>query len=142
MKKETILYGLVGLLAGVIVTWGVATVSVNNNYTGMMNMMGMHTTTNSQGMMDNDNMSMNQMMADLQGKTGDEFDKAFLSEMIIHHQGAINMANLAKTNSKHQEVKDLVDDILSAQSKEIDMMQTWQTDWGYKTTPQSHMMSN
>ena len=142
MKKEALLYGVIGLLVGVVATWGVAALSVNNNYTGMMNMMGMHTTTNSQGMMDNDDMSMSQMMAGLQGKTGDDFDKAFLSEMIMHHQGAIDMANLAKTNAKHQEIKDMADDILSAQSKEIDMMQTWQTDWGYKTTPQSHMMGH
>lgn len=142
MKKEAVLYGVIGLLVGVVATWGVAAVSVNNNYTGMMNMMGMHTTTNNQGMMDNDNMSMSQMMAGLQGKTGDNFDKAFLSEMTMHHQGAIDMANLARTSAKHQEIKNMADDILSAQSKEIDQMQTWQTDWGYKATPQSHMMGN
>lgn len=140
MKKEAILYGVIGLLVGVVATWGVATISVNNNYKGMMNMMGMR--TNSQGIMDNDDMSMGQMMAGLQGKTGDDFDEVFLSEMIMHHQGAIDMAKLAKINAKHQEVKDMADDILSAQSKEIDMMQTWQTGWGYKTTPQSHMMGH
>ena len=142
MKKEAILYGVIGLLVGALATWGVAAVSVNNNYTGMMNMMGMHTTTNSQGMMDNDDMSMGQMSASLQGKTGDSFDEAFLSGMIAHHQGAIDMAKLVKANAKHDELKAMADDILSAQSKEIDQMQTWQTDWGYKTTPQSHMMEH
>lgn len=140
MKKEAILYGVIGLLVGVAATWGVAAVSVNNNYTGMMNMMGMHTTTNNQGMMENDDMSMGQMSASLQGKTGDSFDEAFLSGMIAHHQGAIDMAKLVKANAKHDELKAMAEDILSAQSKEIDMMQTWQTDWGYKDTPQSHMM--
>lgn len=142
MKKEAIIYGVVGLLVGVVASWGVATVSVNNNYTGMMNMMGMRTTTNSQGMMDNNDMSMGQMLAGLQGKTGDDFDKAFLSEMIMHHQGAIDMANLAKTSSERQEIKRMANDIISAQSKEIDMMQTLQADWGYKVTPQSRMMGN
>lgn len=142
MKKEAILYGVIGLLAGVIATWGVAAVSVNNNYTGMMNMMGMHTRTGNQGMMDNDDMTMDEMSADLQGKTGDAFDEAFLSGMIAHHQGAIDMAKLVQANAKHDELKAMANDILSAQSKEIDQMQTWQTEWGYKTTPQSHQMSH
>lgn len=141
MKKE-LLFGGIGLLAGIIITWAVATISVNNNYTGMMNMMGMHTRTDNQGMMDNNDMTMGEMSADLQGKSGDDFDKAFLSGMIAHHQGALDMAKLVQANAKHDELKAMADDILSAQSKEIDQMQTWQTDWGYKTTPQSHEMSH
>ncbi len=142
MKKETVLYGIIGLLAGAIITWAVAAVSVNNNYTGMMNMMGMHSRTDNQGMMGNDDMTMGEMSIDLQGKTGNDFDEAFLGGMIAHHQGAIDMAKLAQKNAKHQEIKDTADDIVSAQSKEIDQMQTWQTDWGYKSTPQSHMMGH
>jgi uncharacterized protein (DUF305 family) len=48
--------------------------------------------------------SMDTMMVSLQDKTGDDFDKAFLSGMTAHHQGAINMATLAKTAAKHQEI--------------------------------------
>jgi uncharacterized protein (DUF305 family) len=91
-------------------------------------------------MMDNDDMSMSEMTSKLQGKTGDDFDKAFISDMIAHHQGAIDMAKLAKANAKHDEIKKMADDIISAQSKEIDMMQTWQGDWGYKMVPKSHEM--
>lgn len=71
-------------------------------------------------------------------KKGDDFDKTFIDEMIKHHEGAIDMAKLAESNAKHQELKNLSKDILAAQSKEIDTMQTWQADWGYKKTPQSH----
>lgn len=142
MKKESIIYGAAGLLAGVIVAWAVAVVSVNNNYTGMMSMMGMHSRTDGDMMVDD--MSMGQMSSNLKGKTGDDFDKTFLSGMIAHHQGAIDMAKLAQKNAKHQEIKKMADDIMSAQSKEIDQMQTWQTTWGYKNTPQieNHTMSN
>lgn len=142
MKKESVLYGIIGLLTGIILMGFTATFAVNNNHDGMMNMMGMHGSTNSQGMMDDDNMSMGEMTDILKNKTGDDFDKAFIEQMIIHHQGAIDMAKLAKQNAKHEEVKNLADDILSAQSKEIDMMQTWQTQWNYKTAPsiQSHNM--
>ncbi len=69
---------------------------------------------------------------------GDAFDKAFMAEMINHHQGAIDMAELTQTNAKHDEVKQLGKDILITQSKEIDMMQSWQSDWGYKSVPRSH----
>ncbi len=142
MNKQSILYGVIGLLAGAIIAGFGAAYAVNNDHQGMMKMMGMHANTNSQGMMDDNYMSMSQMTATLQGKTGDDFDKAFISEMIMHHQGAIDMAKLAGANAKHDEVKSLANDILSAQSKEIDMMQGWQTQWGYKTTPstQSHNM--
>jgi uncharacterized protein (DUF305 family) len=88
---------------------------------------GRPTTTHSQGADDK-----------LSVLKGDDFDKAFLKEMIDHHQGAIDMAMLAEANAKHGEIKKLSQDILSAQSSEIDMMQTWQTDWGYKIVPRSH----
>ena len=142
MKKESIMIGVIGLLVGVVLTGFVAGQSVNNNNSGMMRMMGMHTSTNSQGMMDDDDMSMGEMTTMLKNKTGDDFDKAFIEQMIIHHQGAIDMAKLAEANAKHDEIKNLAKDILSAQSKEIDEMQTWQTNWGYKTTPsiESHNM--
>lgn len=71
-------------------------------------------------------MSMNGMQSQLQGKTGDDFDKNFIDMMIAHHQGAIQMAGLAKQNAKHDEVKKMAGDIISAQSKEIDMMKEWQ----------------
>ena len=135
MSKESVLVGVIGLFAGLLIAGGGAVVAVNTNNAGVMRMMGMHTQTNSQGMMNDDDMSMGEMMGILANKSGDEFDKAFLAQMIIHHQGAIEMANSAKQDAKHEEIKKLADDILSAQSKEIDMMQSWQNDWGYKTTP-------
>lgn len=81
---------------------------------------------------DND-MSMEEMMsamnAGLEGKTGDDFDKAFISEMVMHHQGAVEMAEMALKNAKHQEIKDLASAIISAQKKEISEMKSWQKEW-------------
>ena len=83
--------------------------------------------------MENDSMDMAQMMADMNkallGKTGDEFDETFLREMIIHHEGAVEMAKLALTNAKHSEIKDLAGAIISAQNKEIADMITWMNTW-------------
>jgi uncharacterized protein (DUF305 family) len=72
---------------------------------------------------------MHDMMAELDGKTGDEFDKAFLSEMIVHHEGAVDMAEAALTDAKHQELKDMAKAIITAQTTEIAQMKTWLKTW-------------
>ena len=138
ISQQPILFGIIGLLLGIVLTLLFARSAVNNSNTGMMRMMGMRQggeMIQEQGemMMDHegDGMTMDEMLQSLQGKTGDDFDKAFVDEMIEHHQGAIDMANLAKTNAKHQEIKDLADDIISAQTNEINLMQKWYQDWGY-----------
>ncbi len=82
--------------------------------------------------MSND-MSMSAMMADmnavLSGKKGDDFDKAFIDEMIIHHQGAVDMAKLALKNAKHKEIQNMANAIISAQTKEINQMMDWKDSW-------------
>lgn len=80
------------------------------------------------------------MMNELNGKTGEAFDKAFLEQMIMHHQSAINMAATGKTNAQHQEVKDLTVAIVSAQTKEIKQMKQWQSDWGYTSSDAGNSM--
>ena len=72
---------------------------------------------------------MEDMSAGLVGKTGDDFDKAFLDEMIIHHKGAVDMANLALKNSKRKEITDLSRAIIRAQNEEITDMKSWQNAW-------------
>ena len=81
--------------------------------------------------MSKDTTPMNDIILKLKDKTGDDFDKEFTDLMIEHHQGAIDMANLAGQNAKHQEIKDLADDITSTQLSEIQMMRKWQKTWGY-----------
>jgi uncharacterized protein (DUF305 family) len=72
---------------------------------------------------------MKGMMMGLEGKTGDEFDQAFLSEMITHHEGAVVMAEAALVNAQHQEIKDLSKAIIEAQNKEIADMKAWNKAW-------------
>ena len=80
------------------------------------------------GMMD----EMAGMNSALEGKTGDEFDKAFIEQMIMHHQSAIDMAAPGEKNAQHQELKDLTKAVVSAQTQEIKQMKQWQKDWGYE----------
>lgn len=75
-----------------------------------------------QGMMDD-------MNAQLVLKTGDAFDRTFITEMIIHHEGAVSMAELALKNAQRQEIKDLAQAIIAAQNKEIEDMKRWHTEW-------------
>ena len=78
--------------------------------------------------------AMHNMTSGLTGLQGDAFDKAFLAEMIVHHQGAVMMAEQALASSKHQEIKDMAQKIIAAQNAEILQMQGWQTSW-YGATP-------
>lgn len=73
--------------------------------------------------------AMGDMMAGLSGKVGDEFDKAFLAGMIVHHEGAVEMAEAALQNATHQEIKTMANAIISAQSTEIQQMKEWQQSW-------------
>jgi uncharacterized protein (DUF305 family) len=121
METKPLAFGIIGFLIGGLVV-SVAATQLNKP----------HDTTN------NLEMNMSQMTDDLKGKTGDDFDKSFTSNMIEHHQGAVAMAELAKKNAKHDEIKTMAADIMTTQSKEIDMMQNWQTAWGYKDTAAGH----
>lgn len=74
---------------------------------------------------------MTEMMDALRGLEGEQYDREFLKQMIIHHQQAIDMARYADKNAKHQELKDLAKNIIAAQETEIAQMRQWQQEWGY-----------
>jgi len=58
-----------------------------------------------------------------------DVDLWFLDNMIPHHQGAIDMANMALKNSERQEIITLAQSIIISQQKEINMMRQWKTAW-------------
>lgn len=107
MRKESILYGVIGLLIGIIATGFVIGYSINNGYGGMMGMMGVNG-----GYMNKTNI-----------------DKHFIEQMIPHHDSAIAMAKVALQKSKHEEVKALANNIISSQAAEINTMKAWYKDW-------------
>ncbi len=73
--------------------------------------------------------AMGGMMGSLEGKTGDALDVAFLDGMIIHHEGAIEMATLLLQSTKRPELIKVGNDIITAQTQEIGMMKQWRKDW-------------
>ena len=129
MKQQPILYGIVGLVIGVVLT-GFVMANQNKQTDTVMQPTppATHESTQSGSGMD---MSMQDMMDALEGKTGEEFDKAFITGMIQHHTGAINMAKEAQMNGGREEIKSMAQDIITAQEKEIEMMKQWQKDWGF-----------
>lgn len=127
MKKNytshTIVWAIclgVGFAVGHVITMPM------NHYSEMTDHSEMH-----MGHHDPMQMSMADMGAMLEGKTWDELDKAFLEWMIPHHQGAIDMAEYL-VNAKHPELKKMWEEIIQAQQAEIDQMNEWLVEWGYK----------
>src|SRR5688572_25586047 len=117
MEKTHVLYGVIGLLAGLLIAGGSCMMNHHRGYKDEYKMKHSMSRT------------MEGMMQSLSGKTGDEFDKAFIKEMIVHHEGALAMAETAKVNAKHPEIKTMADAIITAQTSEITQMQTWLKAW-------------
>jgi uncharacterized protein (DUF305 family) len=56
-------------------------------------------------------------------------DKAFSDAMIPHLQSAIEMAKVAYRESEIPEIKDLADNVMSAQQTDIEQMKQWREQW-------------
>ncbi len=88
---------------------------------------------NQHGMMQGSNSTHMGMMGDESDMTNLEkstdFDREFVEEMIPHHQMAVMMANMLKNGTERPEMRKLADDIIAAQTKEIDQMRQWIKNW-------------
>ena len=73
--------------------------------------------------------AMEEMMRPLMGKTGEEYEKAFLEMMIVHHIGAIEMAEDLLGQTDRPELVKMGNDIITVQTEEVDMMKGWLDDW-------------
>ena len=63
--------------------------------------------------------------AAMQGMMAKDPDVAFVCGMIVHHQGAINLANAELKNGDDPWAKDMAQKVIDAQTKEIADMTTW-----------------
>jgi uncharacterized protein (DUF305 family) len=72
---------------------------------------------------------MGMMMDPQQLANREPFDKAFIDAMIPHHQSAIEMAQVALENSDNPKIKELAQNIISAQKREIEQMKQWRQQW-------------
>lgn len=72
-------------------------------------------------------MGMQTDLAALQ--TAQDFDRAFIEQMIPHHQMAVMMAQMVLTNSQRPEIRNLAESIIKTQTAEINQMQQWYQAW-------------
>ncbi|MCF6734427.1 DUF305 domain-containing protein, partial [Blastococcus sp. KM273129] len=66
----------------------------------------------------------------LMSATGPEFDRLFLTGMIVHHQGAVEMAAELSANGRNAEALALAESIRDSQNAEIAEMQQLLTELG------------
>jgi uncharacterized protein (DUF305 family) len=76
-----------------------------------------------EGMMDETDTGSTGMMGDVSAEV------LFIDGMIPHHEQAIAMAQRALEEAEHEELRELAQDIIDEQQKEIDQMQEWRDSW-------------
>jgi uncharacterized protein (DUF305 family) len=64
-------------------------------------------------------MGSGEMARQMVMENGEYSDRRFIDAMVPHHQGAVDMAEVALENAEHQEIRDLAEDIVVAQQDEI-----------------------
>lgn len=79
------------------------------------------------------------MTASLQNLSGKDFEIKFMQEMIAHHQGAVEMAQLVPSHTTRPELIKLSEAIISSQKGEIAQMTDWLATW-YNTKPLASSM--
>ena len=124
MKTNILLAVIISLLVG-----GGIGYTLNNNVPEVQAPMMMM----DHSRVDMNDMGMESMMMDMtahmNGKSGDELDRIFLEDMIIHHQGAVDMAIIIKENTQRPELKIFAQEIIDVQDQEINMMNDWLAQW-------------
>ena len=69
-------------------------------------------------------------------ENGEYSDERFIDAMVPHHQGAIDMANVALENAEHPEIQQLAQNVISTQEAEIDELKAIkQREYGTSEVP-------
>ena len=134
MKNNVLIVGLLSLLIGLFVGYNLApgwmmdTDTMIEMHEEMEEVMGHEEDEiiSGDGMMQH---VMEEMMLDFRGKTGEEYEEAFLKGMIVHHLGAVMMAEELLEQTDRPELVQMANDIIKVQSEEIEMMKGWLSEW-------------
>lgn len=68
-------------------------------------------------------------IARLNSLRGDDYDKEFITDMAAHHQMGVDMAALVAERGSRAELKELAQNIISSQRKDIAEMTGWLKQW-------------
>lgn len=66
---------------------------------------------------------------ELEGLPPARMETVFMSMMVMHHQSAIEMAEMAMSRTAHEEVRMLAEDVIRTQSEEQQRMNAWLQAW-------------
>jgi uncharacterized protein (DUF305 family) len=83
--------------------------------------------------------NMGKSMGSLEKATGKTFDMYWMSQMIAHHNIAVDMANFVLKNGKDAKVKEAAKSIVQTQSLEVKQMTGWLKSW-YGSKPNAAQM--
>lgn len=125
MNKNFWLYGLLGLLSGVLATAGILLITIQAAPQSVARLL--QTEPNTAG---SNSFTANQIGSlPVPGSMMGQVDRRFIIMMIPHHEDAIAMADLALTRAKHPEIKKLAQAIKTTQTRENQQMASWYKSW-------------
>ncbi|MFB0620529.1 DUF305 domain-containing protein [Streptomyces sp. AGS-58] len=103
-------------MTGWLTSWGEQVPKTGMDHSSHSGMSGMSGMPAMPGMMGDDD------MAALRKTTGKEFDSRFLSLMVAHHQGAVEMARTERNEGRYGPALTMADAVVTAQTAEIEEM--------------------
>lgn len=133
MKNKTLIYSLVSLVAGSTLT-GILLINQRQAIGESSTLLGQNT-QNSPNMPNSPGRGMGM------GMNQEQKDQHFIQMMIPHHQGAVDMANLALEKAQNPELKTLAEAIKTSQTMEINQMREWYKQWYGADVPNTSNMS-
>lgn len=134
-KNQTIIIGLLALIVGLLFGYffGTNTMMSPRNFSNgesMYEEMGEHMydeeIVNNDGAMQH---AMDEMMLGFRGLEGEAYEEMFLRGMIVHHLGAISMAEELLKQTDRPELIELANNIINSQKGEVEMMKGWMGTW-------------
>ena len=90
-------------------------------------------------------MDMEETARQMVAPNGEYSDAAFVAAMVPHHEGAVEMAEVALENAEHEEIRTLSQDIIDAQRAEIELFGEIREELGGEATmemSEEEMMGN
>jgi uncharacterized protein (DUF305 family) len=133
-KNQAIVIGLLALIVGLLLGYffGVNTMPHRGSLgdESVYQEMGGHMYGDE--IVDNDGAmqhAMDEMMLGFRGLEGEAYEEMFLRGMVVHHIGAIGMAEDLLEQTNRPELIELANNIISSQSNEVEMMRGWLEEW-------------
>ena len=133
-RNQAIVIGLLALIVGLLLGYffGTNTMPHQGSLRGesVSQEMGGHMYGDE--IIDNDGAmqhAMDEMMLGFRGLEGEAYEEMFLRGMIVHHIGAINMAEELLEQTDRPELTELANNIILSQSNEVEMMRGWLEEW-------------